>query len=281
MKPIFTFIAILFITIGAFAQDLIKNYSFENWKTDTLGKLAPQDWVFYKEDVAKNALKRNASGSQGSYALYLGSYILDGDVVGAEAEISDTLTEVPASVSFDYIVQNNNTSFFNGLSVEIYFYDSADNYLEDYTWSSGFTQNNSTFKSGEIGFGKAAIATATSYLLRVIYYNLQGTTNEYGVIDNLKFNKPSSNVSVPKTPNNAISFYPNPAANAIYFTNNNNESINKIVVTAIDGRQTTYTAETFANNTINVSAHTNGVYFVTAYGNNGVALHSQKIVVNK
>jgi hypothetical protein len=281
MKPIFTFIAILFITMGAFAQDPIKNYSFENWSTDTMGKLAPDDWTFNKEFVAKNALKRNSSGTQGSYALFLGSFNNAGDVEGAEVQINDTIIEVPGSITFDYIVQNNNTSFLNGLSVEFYFYDSTDNFIKDYTWNSGFNSNNSTFRKAELAFAKSVIANAKNYLMRIIYYNIGGSTTEYGVIDNLKFNKTSGNVSVPKTQNNTINFYPNPATATINFTAGGNENINKIIVTAIDGRQTTFASETFVNNAIDISALANGIYFVTAHSADGTPLHSQKIVVNK
>ncbi len=281
MKRIFTSMTLLLLSIGVFAQDPIKNFSFENWTTNANNKAVPVDWDTFDEDLDANAVRKHTSGSQGSSALYIGSYNDGADVVGADVYTEDNLTSVPASLSFDYIIQNNNNSIINGLIIEVYFYDINDDLIEDYVWNSEMLKNNPAFKSGVLNFNPSVIANAKRYEIDIYYLNFGGTTSEYGVIDNLKFRNTGGNVSVQETANSTINFYPNPATNALHFTTSNNETIDKILVTAVDGRQSTFSSNTFTNNTIDISELANGVYFISAYGTNGRLINNQKVLINK
>lgn len=280
MKQIFTCIALLFLGLGLVAQDPIKNFSFENWEMNTNNKLVPTDWETYDEDLDANALRKHTSGSQGSAAAYLGSYNDGSDVTGANIFIEGNLTSVPASMSFDYIVQNNTNSFINGLSIDVYFYDANGNYIEDYSWSSEMLKNNATFKNGVLNFNKLDIANAKSYEIDIYYFNFGGNINEYSVIDNIKFsNTPGNNVSVPETSKPAVTVYPNPTTGILNYSYSSNEVVSQIVVTSIDGKQISF--EPNFTNSINISALAAGIYSVAIIGENDKVIGTQKVVLTK
>lgn len=264
------------------AQDPIKNYSFENWQADTGGKLAPADWMYNKVAIYNDVVKRSSGGSQGSYAVHLGSYNDNGSITGSTVQIYDTLIDTPTSITFDYKVANNTNQFLNGLSVEVYFYDSADNYLGDFDWSSPSLKSNSIFLQGEVTFAKSVVEKAEIYLLKLTYYNLPGgAINEYGVIDNLKFKKYTGpGVGVAETVQPSVKVYPNPASDVLNIEAENTK-ITKVEVYSLDGKKHEVASLTGANDAIDISLLAAGAYFVVAFGDDNQPVLRNKFMVIK
>ena len=281
-KNLFLLFFSLLLSLQINAQDPIKNYSFENWQADTGGKLAPADWMYNKTAIYHDVVKRSASGSQGSYAVHLGSYNDNGSIVGSTVEIYDSLIDKPTSITFDYKVANNTNQFLNGLGVDVYFYDSADNYLGDYSWSSPSLKNNSIFLPGEVTFAKSVVDKAKVYLLKLTYYNLPGgAANEYGVIDNLKFKKYTGpGVGVAETEQVNVTVYPNPASDVLNIEAGNTK-ITRVEVYSLDGKKHEVTSLTEANTAIDISPLANGIYFVAAFGEDNQPLFRNKFTVIK
>ncbi len=279
MKKISTSIAFILLTVSLFAQDPIKNFSFENWVKNANNKDRPADWLYDSIAVEKGVLKKHSSGTNGSTALYLGSYSdanTPGGVASGSVQIRDNISTLPSSLTFDYIVKNNG-GFFNGLSVEIYFYDAKGDYIEDY--DAYITQNTTSFRNGTIAISKNTIANAKSYLIFIQYINIGGSLNEYAVIDNLKFNTANTNVSVDETTLPSISMYPNPSKGILNYLLPENETAKQITVTGIDGKQTFF--EPNFTNTIDISTLAAGIYTVAILNEQNAIIGRNKVVLTK
>lgn len=279
MKKIFTTFTIALFSTFLSAQDPIKNFSFENWVTNANNKLVPADWGTYDEDLNANAVRKHTSGSEGSSAAYIGSYNDGTDVVGAELYLEDNLTNIPFSISFDYIVQNNNTSSINGLVIFIYFYDKDDNELKNYWWAVDGLKNNTNFKKGFLNFDKDSIANAKSYDIEVFYYNDGGKADEYAIVDNFKFSNTPGNVNVREIIVPTISLYPNPTKGIVNYSLEGNERPSSIIVTSVDGKQTIF--EPNFTNSINISTLVSGIYTVSFLDEKNAVIGRNKIVLTK
>ncbi|MFX3625730.1 MAG: T9SS type A sorting domain-containing protein [bacterium] len=278
MKKNFTSILLLFLVLNVFAQDPIKNFSFENWTSNSNNKQVPADWDYDSVAVEKGVLKKHTSGTHGSTALYLGVYNdanTPGGIASGSVEIRDNITTIPSSLTFDYIVRNNN-SFVNGLSVEIFFYG-PNGFIEDY--DTYIAQSNTTFRSGTVAINKNTVANATSYLILIQYLNIGGSLSEYAVVDNLKFSTSNSNVSVEETIKPIINIYPNPTTRILNYSIPESEVPNKIIVTGVDGKQTHF-QPTFTNS-IDISILASGIYSVAILNENNETIGSQKVILTK
>lgn len=264
----------------AFAQDPIKNFSFENWSLDGNNKERPDDWAVTAQHVNADAVKKHSSGSEGSTALYVGSFDDAGTIEGGEAILNGgTLTSVPASLSFDYIVQNISNNL-NGVEVTISFTDANGGFLDLVSWESERGKNNASFKSGFINFDKTKIANAARYRIFIIFFNDGGNTDEYAVVDNLKFsNTPGMNVSVSEVKSTTVSLYPNPTSGIINYTLQEETKLSKIVVTSMDGKETVFTPN--FTNSINISSLSTGTYTVSFLNEQNAIIGRNKVVLTK
>lgn len=280
MKKIFTTLSIITISASVFAQDPIENYSFENWITNAKSQLIPTGWYFDSEDIDSNALRKHTSGSHGNAALYLGSYNNSSlGLVGAEIYLDEFLINIPASLSFDYIVQNNTTKTANGLGVDIFFYDSIGKEIGAYYWGIANLQNNANFKRGYINFNTDSIAKAKKYELYIYYNNNEGKIDEYAIVDNFKFGNTAANVGINNVLPPAISLYPNPTAGVINYLLPANQTASKITVTGIDGKETTFTP--YFANTVDISSLPAGVYTLSFLNEQNIVVGRNKIVLIK
>lgn len=279
MKKFTACILLLLLVLGVFAQDPIKNFSFENWKTDSNNILVPAEWDYNSEVAKKGAIKKHNSGSQGSSALFLGCYAdpnSPGGITSGSVSIRDNITTIPTSLSFDYIVNNNN-SFVNALSVEIFFYDD-NGFIDDY--DAYISQSNATFRSTSIPINKNTIAKATNYLILIQYLNIGGSTTEFGIVDNLKFSTSSGgNTSVKEATISTLNIFPNPTTGIFNYSLEGNEKPSSIIVTSVDGKQSVF--EPNFTNSINISTLVSGIYTVSFLNEKNAVIGRNKIVLTK
>lgn len=265
-------ILILFIIASAklFSQPVIKNNSFENWGTFN-SKQYPVDWDFDSIDVDKNILKRVSGGSQGSYAVHLGSANFSGDVLGSRIELYDSLLTTPGGLLFEYKIFNNSNTFLNGVFVEIYFYDKDGDYMKDY--SADYHNNVSSFQTGGVNFSFGA-EKPKYYMLSIEYFNFNGSTSEYTIVDNIRFTKPSGSVGSVQIPE--VTFYPNPAKDLIQIANASENNLTKAKIISLDGKVSEFS---IVNSSIDVSTLNNGFYLIELYDGDDHMLKREKISV--
>ncbi|MFX3625731.1 MAG: T9SS type A sorting domain-containing protein [bacterium] len=279
MKKYLTVIALIVLSKSFLAQTPIKNFSFENWTTNSENLLVPSGWETYEEDVESNAVKKFLYGSEGSSALMLGSHVEDGEVVGSDIYIEDVeISTLPASLSFDYIVQHNNVSKENVFGVDITFYDSNNRIVYDYGWESGILTNNSTFKSATIHFHKDSIVNAVKFDIDIFYDNYHGSIDEYAVVDNIRFNTTKNTQSL-FSGNSSVNIYPNPTTGLLSYMVDEDASVAQVIVTSIDGKQTTFKPN--FTNSIDISAFPAGVYSVSFLNEQNAIIGRNKVVLTK
>lgn len=261
MKLTNLFLILSLSAVSAMAQPVIKNYSFENW-SDSMGKKYPTNWECDTFLMKNDIVKRVSPGSQGTYAVHLGSYFFSGQVWGAQIEYNDTLTSRPGSLLFDYKEFNNNTSFVNGLTVKVYLYDSVGDYLDDFAWySSG---NQSSFKAATLPLPFSSNPRPAYVLINLYYFNYGGATNEYCIVDNLRFQNWVNGIDI--NPVNTFRTYPNPAGNRISIDCNDGQEIGKAELICADGR---IIQVQISDNSIDVSALSQGIYTLVLYNPDG------------
>lgn len=243
------------------AQPVIKNNSFENW-SDSMGKKYPTNWRCDSFLIQNDHVFRTSPGTHGNYAVHLGSYVYSAQVWGAQIGYYDTLLSKPGSLMFDYKEFNNNTSFVNGLTVKVYLYDSASDYIDDYAWySSG---NQSSFKGVTLPLPFASEPRPAYVLVTLYYFNYGGATNEYCIVDNLRFQNWVNDIDV--KPVNTFRTYPNPAGNKISIDCNEGQEIGKAEIICTDGR---IIQVQITDNSIDVSSLSQGIYTLVLYNPDG------------
>jgi hypothetical protein len=276
MKRIFTSILLLFLSASVFAQDTIKNFSFENWTTDADTNEVPVDWDYNKRAVKEGVLKKHTSGSDGSTSLYLGKYFkTPGFVEGADVSIEGNLTSIPKYFVFDYIVYYE--GLFSDLVVQVFFYDANDIEIDDYLRKVG--NETSSFKRETIILDTNKIANAKSYKL-LIYSAPNGGIADYNIVDNIRFsNYPGTAVGVRETAVSDVNLYPNPTNGIINYTVSNNDAISQVIVTSVSGKQIVF--EPNFTNTIDISALASGIYSVSILNENDKVIGTQKVILTK
>lgn len=277
MKKVFFLLSFIAFGISISAQvPTIKNASFEKW-TNINGYLYPDDCYFVDSvGVKAGALTQKSGGSNGSYSLHLGSYMDGGNLKGAGIEIMDSLTDRIGGLSFDFKVQNNNSFMLNGLLIHIYFFDSKQGYLGDYSWTSPSLKNYNSFVSGSFT-AMFCSKDARFYLLDIGYFNYGGSTIEYAEIDNLRFSINTSIIDHKTTDNITISPYPNPASNSFSLNGMNINDVGALFLVDVNGKQYDIKVAT----RMDVSTLPNGIYLLKVYNRSKELIQSTKLAVLK
>lgn len=230
MKNKLLLIGALLLAQWSVGQVIVKNGSFENWEMNG-PYLVPSDWWSDTSDIKANVVGRVNTSSKGSYGIKIGT---DPSIDFGElyVEIFDSITEPIGALTFDYIVQNNNSVATNGAYVIIYFYDENENYLFDFDWKSPSMTNNATFKTGkiELGFKNPPVY----YNLDISYQNAYGAKNEYAIFDNIGFTKyVNTGVENPQA-QSEVRTYPNPART--HFMLNTENVPDEVFLVGMDGK---------------------------------------------
>ncbi len=263
VKTKLTLICLLFLALKPFAQPLVKNGSFENWNSFK-SKLYPAGWYFDSIYIDKNFIKQVSDGTQGNYAILLGSI----DNVGGPKIIqSDTLLSIPTKLVFDYKISGSSTRPCT-LIVQISFFEKNKTFMELNIRSyKGYSSN---FKTAEIAFYPKSIAGfyQVSFQLNSNFAN----SDDAVTIDNVKlFNSSNSNIPVEKRD---IKIYPNPAGNLIFIENSFHNIIDKVKLISIEG---VVSELTLKNSTIDVSEFNNGIYVLELFDCNQTLIKREKL----
>jgi hypothetical protein len=262
---------LIIFLIGAFALQIkaqiqpIRNFSFENWNSYG-GYLYPDSCrVNDTAAVMAGAIARKSGGTEGAYALHVGSYYHDGEVRGCYITVWDTIRAPLGGLAFDYIVQNNNTSSYNGLSLDIDFRDNNGTLLGNPHWDSPSHSNNSFYMPQTWFFSTPA--GATNYGIEISYTNIYGTINEYAEVDNLRFIS-GAGISKIKTEMN-VSYYPNPVANILSVDNAVGEA-DVLSVFNIEGQCVMHMNLQKELNDIDLTHISSGIYYIQFTGKKGI-----------
>ncbi len=277
MKKTFLLSLVCIFSLTIYAQDLIPNFSFEDW---TVSPALPQNWEVYNDSalvVSSNAIQRRTGGSHGNYSLRLNSYQGSPFVRGAAIETYGTLTTTPKSISFDYF---NQTAAFSlsGLYINLYFYDSADEYLIDYSWSPSENNGSAVLTPSRNYLGFPSGTVPKYYTLEIKMSNFNGPLSEYCVIDNIKFSNIASGIEESKESNLKV-IYPNPTKGILGLRNMpSNTSIAHII--GLDGQEilTKEIAENYE--VIDIAGVADGLYFLRLEDKNGNVIGTQKFIKN-
>lgn len=257
MKKISLLFLQVCIVMAAQAQ-LIVNSSFENWSS-RFGKTAPDGWICDSASLANGSISRATGGSQGNYALKLGTVSTQTGVEGAFVQRKDSLSAKPGNLLFDYKIFNNNTSPSNGLYIEIYFQDAKKKDLKDFNVT--LSNNISTFGNGILPIAFDAGQVPKYYTLIVSYFNVGGLTNEYTIVDNLRFEGASGSVS-PLTFTKPGLCFPNPTSGAVHINPQSGMKASKAILYGIDG---TMNVAGVSDSELDLSNLANGLYFIELY----------------
>ncbi len=242
----------------------IKNFSFENW-TSNNGLLYPDDWTINTANaIESNAIAGVNNHTDGNYAILFGSCYDNGTLIGTQVSQYDNLTSSIAGITFDYLVQNNTSSLWNGLSISVYFYAEDGEYLDDFYWSSEQVTNYGNFTQGVFNFTPPA--NSFQYLLELGYLNVGGSPNEYAIVDNLRFIQGGN--AIEQTIKPELELYPNPVSSSINFNNPLGEG--SAVITDLSGALLYKATLSASMNSIDLSSLSVGSYILTIESESGI-----------
>ena len=282
MKKLFTILLMTIICATVAAQEnLIKNFSFETWYNTSTNVLAPAIWSYDEDAWDNGGIERHSSGSDGLSALRLNIHSKSGQQFSTEVYQRDSLKKTPSSLSFAYNVFNYNHIIVDRLVVAISFYKDS-TLIKDYKWSSHFASNTDDFfKNVIIKFNKLIIDTANIFQINIKFDDYGGHEDEYALVDNFKFVIDSNSTSIKNFNNHreGIITYPNPTTGILNYSLTNDETVKQVVVTSIDGKQTTF-QPTFTN-TVDISTLANGIYSVAIIDEDDKIIGTQKVVLTK
>lgn len=258
-------------TILSFAQPSIVNPSFENWES-RYTKSAPIGWQTDSIGLINGSVKKVSTASAGNSAVQIGTTSYQGNVISSFIKRDDSLTSTPQNLSFDYMVQLNNTSQFNSLYVEIYFFDSKKKDLRDFNWSS--SGNNTKFVSANLPLTFNTGEVPKYYTLRISYFNVGGISGEYAIIDNLKFAKPAGVLKTLTASH--INVYPNPAIGNLNFSDNAADKLTKVRLISTAGQNFEFPV---TNSSIDVSNLSKGIYVAELIDSDNQILKREKVSI--
>ncbi|MHB1277047.1 MAG: hypothetical protein ACYC1Q_01455 [Bacteroidia bacterium] len=273
MKRNLLIIAGALLSIAVQAQPLLKNSSFENWN-NVGGFNYLNDWDQDSSDIQNTYVSRTTTASNGTYGLKIGTDPNVG-LSGVYVEIFDSLTEIPGSLTFDYMVKNNNSQFANGAYVQIYFYDSTESYLFDIDWQSPSLTNNSTFQKGTIPMG---FSSKPAYFdLYIAYNNALGGSDEYVIFDNFQFTKHIPAGIDEDMTKDEIHVFPNPAST--YFMLSVGQVPKSVDLVAMNGSSVEVQSDAYGR--FGIEALQAGVYIVKWTDSDSGTPQITKLVVTK
>lgn len=271
MKKILLLLTTVSSSFLSFAQPSILNSSFENWES-RYTKSAPVGWQTDSIGVINGSIKKISTASAGNSAIQIGTTSYQGNVISSFVKRDDSLTSTPQYLSFDYMVLLNNTSKFNSLYVEIYFFDSKKKDLRDFNWSS--SGNNTKFASANLPLTFNTGEIPKYYTLRISYFNVGGISGEYAIIDNLKFAK--STGATKSLMANHIYVYPNPAVGILNFSDKENDKLAKVRLTSITGQNVEFPV---TNSSIDITSLSKGIYVAELIDSDNQILKREKVSV--
>jgi hypothetical protein len=269
MKQILLCMLACLPVITSLSQPTIKNSSFENWTVNDAGN-TPNDWYCDSFYTKNEYVKKITGGSQGTYSIQLGSFATGGQTLGSEINYYDTLLSSPGNLLFDYKVFNS--VGFSGLIIRVYLYDKDDDYIDDYAWASD--GNNSDFTTGTLKLPYPSDPAPAKVRINVAYFNANGQTNEYAVVDNFRFDKRAV-TGITSQAALISRAYPNPASDILYLESDHAD-ISHVQLIGIDGKTIDLTA---LNSSVDVSNINSGVYTMVAYDYNSGVLGRQIISI--
>ncbi len=255
----------------SFAQPVILNSSFENWES-RYTKSAPIGWQTDSIGVINGSVKKVSTASAGNSAIQIGTTTYQGNVISSFIKRDDSLTSTPQNLSFDYMVLLNNTSQFNSLYVEIYFFDSKKKDLRDFNWSS--SGNNTKFASANLPLTFNSGEVPKYYTLRISYFNVGGISGEYAIIDNLKFTVPIGSLKTVTSSN--INVYPNPAVGNLNFNDMPSDKLAKVRLISTTGQNFEFPV---TNSSIDISSVSKGIYVAELIDADNQILKREKVSV--
>lgn len=273
MKKIFTLICFTTLAFAAMAQYDVRNFSFENWSPNGTG-MWPDQWEEY--DSATTAqlglLERRTGGSHGNYSIKLNCYEDGSFPTGAWLIMEDSIPFTPQAFALDYIIPPG-SAFLTTIRVNIYFYDSAGEFISERNWN--LTETSSAFKNGILPLGFTQ-GNPKSYAMDIKFQNIGGEAGDYVVVDNVRFLETYTPPPPPPTGLNevkkaAFSIYPNPANQTLYIKNQpEGTQIAKII--GVDGKELKQMQAVDVFSGFDVAALPAGIYTLELCDATGVVL---------
>ncbi len=292
IKQLFLGGIILLSAIKVKAQ--IPNPSFEQWQTRNFGVVQfedPKNWMsnnFYFAFTNPNQLpvKKTTDAHTGTYAVEItnvpdtseskqGGSLISGNVnfLTQEYNLKFKLSSKPKSLEAFYKYFPVNNDSFN---IEIVVSKNGE-YLGSASFKGVEAKNDYTKLSAEIQYMDETIIPDSASIFIYAGNAMQVIEGTKLVLDDLSFT--DAPVSVSKVKNNdlAISVYPNPAQDKLFFNLNNQSAL--VTLMDLNGKILTQNEISKTNNSIDLSGINNGIYLAQITTELGVVNH--KIVVNK
>ncbi len=292
IKQLFLGGIILLSAIKVKAQ--IPNPSFEQWQTRNFGLVQfedPRNWMsnnFYFAFTNPNQLpvKKTTDAHSGTYAVEItnapdtsqekqGGSLISGNVnfLTQEYNLKFKLNAKPKSLEAFYKYFPINNDSFN---IEIVVSKNGE-YLGSGSFKGVEVKNDYTKLSAEIQYiDETTVPDSASIFIYAgnSYQVIEGTKL---ILDDLSFT--DAPVSVSKVKNNdlAISVYPNPAQDKLFFNLNNQSA--SVTLMDLNGKIITQNEISKTNNYIDLTGINNGIYLTQIITEQGVVNH--KIVVNQ
>lgn len=262
MKKIFTLTITLVCGFTLFAQYQIPNFSFENWSQNGT-YMWPDNWEAYDSisTAQKGLVQRVTNASNGNYGARLNCHLDDGFVTGAWLIMEDKIPFVPEAFTLDYILPTNG-SFLSSIRINIYFYDSTGDYIDDLSLNISAKTNS---------YRKAVLPLSFNgripkkYSMDVKFQNINGDLSDYTIVDNAEFLENYNPTGLSEVSTKSLSLYPNPVSQTLYIPSD----LIQIEVVNLAGK-TVLTREFNAENNIDVSQIPAGIYIIKAIKDNQV-----------
>ena len=252
----------------ALAQAQVKNPGFEFWTLQN-NKNIPTGWQVDTAYSNNDIIRSQVGGSEGSYSVFMGSTLFLGDPKGSEMQLHDTLSKFPGHLLFDSQVYNAIND--NGIYLQVFFFDSLMNPILDFAGNS--KGNHSNWVTDTVYINLPAFPTPKYVDIEASYYNLDGSLNEYGLLDNLRFLMPTvaSNPQVL----DPVSVVPVPVGKNLHIRNLP-AGENRARLVCMDRRVIEFPN---CGDALDLEKFNPGIYLLELYGESNNLLLRQKIVI--
>jgi hypothetical protein len=292
IKQLFLGGIILLSAVKVKAQ--IPNPSFEQWQTRNFGVVKfedPRNWMsnnFYFAFTNPDQLpiKKTTDAHTGTYAVEItnvpdtseskqGGSLISGNVnfLTQEYNLKFKLSAKPKSLEAFYKYFPVNNDSFN---IEIVVSKNGE-YLGSGSFKGVEAKNDYTKLSAEIQYIDETTIPDSASIFIYAGNAMQVIEGTKLILDDLSFTDAPVSVSRVKNNDLAISVYPNPAQDKLFFNINNQNA--SVTLMDLNGKIITQNEITKTNNYIDLTGINNGIYLAQITTELGVVNH--KIVVNQ
>ena len=271
---------ILIVLANSFAglnAQTINNAGFENWYTNSLGRLDVTGWetsnIYYSAASVVQDVPYAGSHSAKLKSVNDGG----GNYVGGEMEYVDSFPPgTPKPTSLKGYYKHNVSGFLDGFGITITLFDAAFNVIGSGSFNGPLLSNVTNFTMFTANISGST--PPTYYRINAIYYNDGTNPFGYAVVDGLTLTFPAA---IEEFDNTVVSIFPNPANSFLDITKSTEgHAFNTIRIYDFLGKEV-YRSDNLStyNYQVDVSAFQNGAYVISAVA--GDKIFNKKLLINK